>query len=252
MAFSTLIVLQDTIFQSPFSSNRDFSAAIRIDIGSGNVLALLFDRSELTLQKTINEVAFEATKADKSPLDLLLLLFRTYGGFNEEWRAKLDRQVVAMERRSGMTSIDTSQFDSDDETAYAELTRDLHACNTDLIFLGHVLDFELELGAFCSQAFDTFEELRRQRKEAPFHDKRVAHFFQQRLAYCMKDGEFRQRQTEALRTRVQSQINLVSRSQADRRTSLLVSMCYQDMKIPDPDLTFLARFIALQPDIATR
>ena len=68
----------------------------------------------------------------------------------------------------------------------------------------------------------------------------------------MKDGEFRQRQTEALRTRVQSQINLVSRSQADRRTSLLVSMCYQDMKIPDPDLTFLARFIALQPDIATR
>lgn len=210
LASSTLIVSQDTIFQTPFSSNRDFSAAIRIDIGSGNVLALLFDRSEPTLQKTISEVALETTKTNKSPLDILLLLFQTYGSFNEEWRAKLDRQVVAMECRSGMTSIDTSQFDSDDETAYAELTRDLHACNTDLIFLGHVLDFELELGAFCSQVFDTFEELRRQRKEAPFHNKRAAHCFQQRLAYCVKDGEFRQRQTGALRTRVQSQINLVS------------------------------------------
>lgn len=171
--------------------------------------------SEPALRKTITRFGFEAGKADKSPLDILLFLFQEHGRFNEEWRARLDREVVAMEVRSGMTSLDTStqQFDFDDGYVYAGLTRDLHACNTDLIFLGHVLDFELELGAFCSQAFDTFEELRRQRRETMFHDERAASCFQQRLAYCVKDGEFRQRQTMALRTRVQSQINLVSRKE---------------------------------------
>lgn len=104
--------------------------------------------SEPALRKTITRIGFEAGKAHKkSPLDILLFLSQEHGRFNEEWRATLDSEVVAMEVRSGMTSLDTStqRFDFDDNYAYAGLTRDLHACNTDLVFLGHVLDFQLEL-----------------------------------------------------------------------------------------------------------
>lgn len=146
-----LIVLQGAMLQTSFGSNRDFSIIIRIDIGPGNVLTHLFDMSESAPHQTINKAAPEAQAADQSPLDFLPLLVQVYGRFNEAWRAKLDRQMMTMKCRWRMISIDTIalQFDRDEKYAYAELTRDLHAGNTDLVFLSHVLDFELEPGALC-------------------------------------------------------------------------------------------------------
>lgn len=145
-----------------------------------------------------------------SPLDILTFFFRTYGRFNEEWRELLDRQVASMEIRTGMTSLDTSRMHyADDANMYEELTRDLHACNTELIFLSDMLYFELKLGVFCRDMFDVFEGLRKELDMDPFHNKRSQSDFQQNLEWSINMSEQRQRQTMSLKTRIQSQINLV-------------------------------------------
>ena len=206
-----LIISKDILIQTPFSPNHDFSAAIRVDVKSGKVLGLLFGRSEASLETIMTTTRLRAVQSDQSPFDTMLLLLGEYGRFNEEWRAKLDRKVVSMEVRSGMTSLDTSnQQYADDVHIYEELTRDLHACNTDLTFLSDILSFEVELGAFCGKVFNVFEELEDQRGDAPFHDYRMHRCYQQRLAYYTYDSQLRQRQTTALKMRVQGQIKLVS------------------------------------------
>jgi len=150
---------------------------------------------------------------DYSPLDILIFLFEDYGRYNEMWRAKLDRRVVEMESRSGKTSLNTNNVQYDeDERKYEELTFDLHKCNTNLIFLANLLNFEVDFGAFCEKALGIFEELHQKRSKFPFHSDRMKSSYQQRLAYLVNDSELRQRQTKSLQQRIKSQINLVSRA----------------------------------------
>lgn len=118
---------------------------------------------------------------------------------------------------------------------YEKLMRDLHSANTNLIFLLNVLSFEAEFGAFCGRLFEEFEDLRRRmhrrmrnrrrhlknentkggKKEAKnkkkrFHGARARDEFRQHLAYCVDASRFRLKQTQSLRLRVESQINVVS------------------------------------------
>ena len=92
---------------------------------------------------------------------------------------------------------------------YEFLTRELHHCNTDLIFLANVIQFEVEFGAFCESVMTTYmDSLKVHGEESASQDMQCRSLLQH-LAYCTTDAKFRQSQTQSLRMRVQSQINLV-------------------------------------------
>src|SRR5882724_8439955 len=92
---------------------------------------------------------------------------------------------------------------------YELFTRDLHACYTDLIFLGDMLNFELEFGTFCTRLLDSFEGLPKKRGMDPYYSVVGKDTSQQNLDHWMNLSQFCHNQTQALKMRTQSQINLV-------------------------------------------
>lgn len=200
--------------QTPYSPFQDFSVAARISISTGSVVSLLFDNTEEDLNTLIKRLRWRCTQTRQSPLSLLAILFEGYGYTSEEYRRLLDAEVVSLEVRTGMTALDTNQGSNGGYTLriadYEKMMRDLHSCNTNLIFLANVLNFEMEFGAFCGRIFDVFEELRERVEGGKFHTERARDEFQRHLAYCVDSGRFRQKQTQSLRMRVKSQINVVS------------------------------------------
>ena len=208
-----LTALPAVVIQTPYSPFQDFSVVARINISSGSVISLLFDNTEEDLNNLIKRLRWRCTQTRQSPLSLPAILFEGYGYTSEECRRRLDAEVVSLEVRTGMTSLDTNQGGSGYSlriSDYERMMRDLHSCNTNLIFLANVLNFEMEFGAFCGRIFDVFEELRGRIGEGKFHTERARDEFQRNLAYCVDSSRFRQKQTQSLRMRVKSQINVVS------------------------------------------
>ena len=199
------------VVQTPYSPFQDFSVVARINILSGSVISILFDNTEEDLNVLIKRLRWRCKQTHQCPLSLLAILFEGYGYTSEECRRKLDADVVSLEVRTGMTSLDTNPGGYSLRISdYEKMMRDLHACNTNLIFLANVLNFEMEFGTFCGRLFEVFEELRERSGEGKFHTARARDEFQQHLAYCMDSSRFRQKQTQSLRMRVKSQINVVS------------------------------------------
>lgn len=199
------------VIQTPYSPYQDFSVVARINISSGLVVSLLFNRSEADLDDFLQRLRLRRKETHQCPLSVLAILFEGYGYTSEEWRRKLDGDVVSLEVRTGMTSLDTSHRGyALHISEYERMIRDLHACNTNLIFLADVLNFEVEFGSFCGRLFDLLEELRERTGNEKFHTAQAKDEFRQHLAYCMNSSRFRQNQIQALKMRVQSQINLVS------------------------------------------
>lgn len=201
------------VVQTPYSPFQDFSLAARINIASGSVVSLLFDNTEDDLNILIKRLRWRCTQTHQSPLSLLAILFEEYGYTSEECRRRLDAEVVSLEVRTGMTSLDTNPGGNGYSlriSDYEKMMRDLHSCNTNLIFLANVLNFEMDFGTFCGRIFDVFEELRGRIGDGKFHTERARDEFQQHLAYCVDSSRSRQKQTQSLRMRVKSQINVVS------------------------------------------
>ena len=222
------------VIQTPYSPFQDFSLAARINLSTGHSNILFFSTTESDLNILIRRLCLRhhTQTTHHSPLALFATLFETYGYTSEECRRRLDTQIVALEVRTGMTStyLDTS-FSNGGGWAvgggaggyalqisdYEKLMRDLHSANTNLIFLLNVLNFEAELGDFCRRIFDEFEDLRARinhrhhhLKKKRFHSARAKDEFRQHLAYCVDSSRFRLKQTQSLRMRVESQINVVS------------------------------------------
>lgn len=183
----------------------------RINISSGSVFSILFDNTEKDLNELIKRLRWRCKQTHQCPLTLLAILFEGYGYSSEECRRKLDAEVVSLEVRTGMTSLDTNQGGYSLRISdYERMMRDLHSCKTNLIFLANVLNFEVEFGTFCGRVFEVFEQLRERTGQGSFHTPRAKDEFQQHLAYCMDSSRFRQTQIQSLRMRVKSQINVVS------------------------------------------
>jgi hypothetical protein len=174
------------------------------------VTSLLFNKNEEDLDEIIGRLRIRRKSTHQSLLAFLAILFEQYGYSTEKLREELDEQVVAMELRTGMASLNTSRRNfSRDVPKYEALMRDLHACNTNLIFLGAVLNFEVEFGNFCNHLFNIFEDLRRQAGYGAFHAAKARDEFRQNLGYCLDSSRSRRNQTDALQIRIKSQINLV-------------------------------------------
>lgn len=197
----------------------------RINISSGSVFSILFDNTEKDLNTLIKRLQWRCKQTHQSPLSLPAILFETYGYTSEECRRKLDAEVVSLEVRTGMTALDTTTNVNQDGkmnyslriSDYEKMMRDLHSCNTNLIFLGNVLSFEMEFGMFCGRLFDVFEDLRgrisnnnkKEEEKGKYHSPRAKDEFHQHLAYFLDSSRCRLKQTQSLRMRVESQINVV-------------------------------------------
>ncbi|KAH8791050.1 hypothetical protein BGZ57DRAFT_875105 [Hyaloscypha finlandica] len=219
------------LIRTPYGPYHDFTVVLRIDISRGTVVCLLFCKFEKDLNRLWNKLRLPSRCKElrRSPLSFLALLFEDYGSSTEVWRDKLDQEVVRLERRTGMTSLHISPTVMKIHHEYELFTRDLHSCHTDLIFLGDMLSFEMEFGTFCTRLLDTFEGLRKQNGMDPYHSVADKDGSQQNLSYWMNISRFRYNQTQALKMRIQSQINVMYSliSQRDSRINLRIAEAVQ-------------------------
>ncbi|KAN0093584.1 hypothetical protein V8E51_016768 [Hyaloscypha variabilis] len=199
------------VIETPYTPFHDFSVATRIDVQNGNLIGMFFSKKEENIPRVIQRLEQRRKESLNSPLRILALLYEEYGSNAEEWRKELDREVVRIEQTTGMTSLALTDH-AWEEMEYERLIRDLHACNTNLIFLGDLIHFEIDFGEFCYKLFDIFEDLRKSAGKSAFHAPQTKDEIHKSLAFLLKLSYFRQQQTQALRMRIQSQTNLVSLS----------------------------------------
>lgn len=176
---------------------------------------MLFNKSEKCLDSFIKRLRSRHKETSQCLFAFLAILFEEYGYTLEEHRRKLDGEVVSLESRTGMGVWYKTTEAFSNISEYEVLMHDLHDCNTYLIIFTNVLNFEIEFGSFCGRLFEVFEELRERNGDGKFHTDKARDGFRQHLAYCMNDSRFRQNQTQSLRMRVQSQLDVVSFSLAD-------------------------------------
>lgn len=186
--------------------------AARVDIRNGSLIGILFSKQKENLPWIIKRLEQRREEIITAPLIVLTLLHEEYSDNVEKWRANLDREVVRIEQTTGMTSFVLADLDDHtwEEMEYPKLIRDLHACNNNLTFLGDLIHFEIELGEFCHKLFDKFEDLRKSAGRPAIHTRATKDKIHRRLEFLSKLSHFRQQQTNSLRQRIQSQINLVS------------------------------------------
>lgn len=187
--------------------------AAKVDVQNGSLIGLFFSKKEDNIPRVLEKLEKRHKESLNSPLVILALLYEEFGSNAEKWREDLDREVVRIEQTTGMTSLALSE-DAWEEMEYERLIRDLHGCNTNLIFLGDLIHFEIDFGQFCYKLFDIFEDLRKNVGTPAFHTPQSKNEIHSRLDFLLKLSHFRQQQTQALRLRIQSQIDLVSLSRA--------------------------------------
>lgn len=201
------------VIATPYSPFQDFSVAARIHIRNGNLIGIFFSKKEENIPRIMEKCEQHRKASLRSPLTILALLYEEYGINVEDRRKSLDREVVRIEQITGMTSLAiawTGQGHDAEDMEYDKLIRDLHACNTNLVFLGSLIHFEIEFGEFIYKLFDIFEDARKRAGKSVFHKPQTKDEILTRLAFLLKLSHFRQQQTQALRERIQSQTNLVS------------------------------------------
>lgn len=195
------------IVQTPYSPIRNFSCALRVSVVSGSARGLFFDLDESSASRVTQRLHENRELIRENPLTFLNILFEDHGQSCERHRAHLDREVVRMERRTGKTSI--VLFSRAVDTDYEQLNKDLHACNTELIFLDNITNFEMSLGRFIKETLTKFEALRHE--SGISSDSMYAYeTLSQNMDYLINSCEMRRYQAQSLHRRIQSQINVVS------------------------------------------
>lgn len=195
------------IVQTPNSPFRNFSCALRVSVASGSARGLLFDMEEPNTASVTQRLHENRELIRENPLAFLNILFEDHGRSCERHRAHLDREVVRMERRTGKTSI--RLFSPAIDTDYEQLNKDLHACNTELIFLDNITNFEMKLGQFIKETLKKFEALRH---ESGISSESIYAYetLSSNMDYLINACEMRRYQAQSLHQRVKSQINVVS------------------------------------------
>ena len=181
---------------------------MRFDALSEYLVVFIFCEGELDINALFEQIRRRQDQTHSCPLIFLPTLLEVWGMSVEAWRKVLDQLLVTLERSTGMTSIATMKCLEAQPHEYETLTWELHALNTDLIFLSNVVQFEVELGNMCEKAVHTMGEQRKLHHEDVSPVDKNGPVLQQ-FKYSANDTKFRQIQLHSLRMRVQSQINLV-------------------------------------------
>lgn len=205
------------MIQTPNSGTINFAFVMRINIVDCSATGLYFERDMLNdkgIISLLKRIHGHRRLLLVNPLAILGILMEQYGRACERDRAHNDREVVSMEGRTGMTSLVIAKSAPQDAADYEKLTKELHACNTNLIFLDNLTNFEVAFGRFIAETLKKFQAIReKQRLETipvDVHDTLI-----QNVEYLVNVAEMRRYQAQSLHRRIQTQINVVSHSTSD-------------------------------------
>lgn len=203
-----LTLILAAVIQTPNSPLRIFSCVLRINVLDGSSRGIFFDTNIPRMDILIDRLRLRQDLSEQNSLHFLSLLFEEYGQDCERWRRELDRDVVRLETKTGMTSRALAHTLDDQTLDYESLTKRLHRCHTDLIFLDTVQNFEACLGDFCKKAAVQLETMRQQLdlEASSVSDQNI---FFQNVDYHLNQNELRRFQTTCLQKRIQTQINVV-------------------------------------------
>lgn len=173
----------------------------------------------------------------KSPLQLISTLAEEYGRSTEEWRAKLDYDLVQREQRLGKTDFNVDPLKRAPSVVrpyrvrvrlrledLEDINQDLHTVKTHLIWLDCATNFELELNKFGNYMVSLCEDLREMRRDAMLP---ISYRTDLEAAsrYHFNECTFKRYQCTGLQRRAETQINLLYSeiSQRDSRVNLSVA-----------------------------
>ncbi|KAG8534040.1 uncharacterized protein KY384_000883 [Bacidia gigantensis] len=212
------------LIQTTKSPSRSFCCALRVNIRNGALAVLFFDRDEESVNEILGRLRVHQKVLHENPIAFLSLLFEMHCHASEHYRAYLDDQVLAVECSTRMTAFHIQTKYPATETDYEALSGPLHSCNTNLIFLEVILEFEARFGDFCKQVHSTFAQLRREEGLEDFSQYQQ-NMYMQGVDYQIQANEFRRVQARSLQKRIQSQMSVLYSliSQKDSRVNLSVA-----------------------------
>lgn len=194
------------IIQTPNSHIRNFSCVLHINLADCSTKGILFDTNEFEIPGVLLRLNENRQLLQECPVAFLSILYADHSRSAENHRAKLDWDVVTMERRTGKTSLVV--FSEHAETDYEQLNKALHECNTNLIFLDNITNFEMAVGKFIKDTLVKFEVLRKE--NGITSDSNCAYqSVSQNMDYLINACEMRRYQAQSLHRRIQTQINVV-------------------------------------------
>lgn len=199
---------------------------MRINIIDCSAIGLNFQRDELDgagIASLLKRLHGHRGLLRVNPLAILGILIEEYGRTCERDRAHYDTDVINIEGHTGMTSLLIATFDPQVATNYELLTRALHSCNTNLIFLDNMIYFEVAAGRFVKDTLIKFQLLRERKlvEAIPVH---VENTLMQNIEYLLNGAEMRRHQAQSLYRRTQSQINVVSEFESDSAMPLTMML----------------------------
>lgn len=200
------------MIQTPNSGTKNFSFVMRINIIDCSATGLYFEQVRLDdegITSLLKRVHGHRRLLLVNPLAVLGILMEQYGRACERDRTHSDREVVNMEGRTGMTSLVIAKSSPQDAADYEKLTKALHSCNTNLIFLDNLTNFEVAVGRFIAETLKKFQTIREKRGletiPVDVHDTLIHN-----IEYLLNVAEMRRYQAQSLHRRIQTQINVVS------------------------------------------
>lgn len=186
---------------------QNMSFTLRININDGSAKGFMIHADESVVARVLRQLRESWDSLESNPLAFLNIIFADHGQSCEDRRADLDNDVASIERRTGKTSLPL--FSHDFDMDHERLNEDLHACNTNLIFLDNVTNFEMSVGKFIKDTYVKFAVLRHEMGIASTSNYES---LSQDTDCLINVCEMRRYQAQSLHRRLQSQINVVSKS----------------------------------------
>lgn len=210
------------VIHSMRSNIRNFSLVMRINIADCSATGLYFHWDVLNdsgISDLLKRLDSHRRLLSVNPLALLGILMEEYGRTCENSRAHNDLDVVNIERQTGMTSLRIATFSPQVTTDYELLAKAIHACNTNLIFLDNLTNFEVGLGKFIKETMIKFHTMRERKQLEPIPadvDDTLTH----NIEHLLNAAELRRYQAQSLHRRSQTQINVVCRVESQSPVTL--------------------------------
>ncbi|KAK1756347.1 hypothetical protein QBC47DRAFT_460190 [Echria macrotheca] len=220
---------------SPHAPYFDISAFLRVNIHTGATGGMVFGSEGRDIASYFPAAALSHGGILDSPFATLAFLLRYFGTRAECWRHAFDERVVKVEKATRATSdaILSPTDDPADDAKLASEVKQAHACGTDLMMLGFLLQFEVDLGGFFEKIFGEYENLRSRAGLEDYHGPRARDAFKQQLALLRSMGRSREQQTLVLRSRLQGQTNLLYSLISQRDTRIGLTIAEQSREIAE-------------------
>lgn len=219
------------VIKTPNSGIVNFSFVMRINVVDCSATGLYFQGDGL---KKVNSLPKRLQGHRRllrtNPLAFLGILMEEYGRTCERDRARNDRDVVTIEGRTGMTSLPIATFYSQVAKDYELLIEALHSCNTNLIFLDNMTNFEVAVVRFIKETLIRFQMIRERRLlekiPADVDDTLI-----QNIEYLLNAAEMRRYQAQSLHRRTQTQINVLYSMISQRDSKVNISVAEDSKRI---------------------